>query len=138
MKDCGRTPTPPPASSTDGRGYFTFRLCNHSNVPIVVAMSHHPIPADEGYVVEGWWVIERSQCATRRYPKGWFYFYGEERGSFGSRYWGGTDTKLCVAYPGPFTRRNTNGFTCDEKLLKGFRAVFIKPDQNDYTFNFNP
>jgi Protein of unknown function (DUF1036) len=131
-------PPPPPAAGTDSPGYFSFRLCNRTNVAIAVAMSHHSNPADEGFVVEGWWIIDSFKCADRRYPKGWFYFYAEQRGSYGSRYWGRNDTKLCVAYPGPFTRRSTTGFTCEEKLLKGFFAVFIKPNQDDYTFTFNP
>ena len=41
-------------------------------------------------------------------------------------------------YPGPFNRRNTTGFTCEEKLLKGFYSVLIKPNQNDYSFTLNP
>jgi Protein of unknown function (DUF1036) len=129
---------PPPATTSDSRGYFTFRICNRSNVVIALAVSHHETPSDEGFVVEGWWIIEPSQCGTRRYPKGWFYFYGEQRGSGGKRFWGRNDTKLCVMYPGPFTRKNTTGFTCEEKLLKGFYSVFIKPDQNDYSFTLNP
>jgi hypothetical protein len=131
-------PPPPPATTSDSRGYFTFRLCNRSNVVIAVAVSHRASPSDEGYIVEGWWIIEPSQCGTQRYPKGWFYFYGEQRGSGGSRFWGRNDTKLCVMYPGPFNRRNTTGFTCEEKLLKGFYSVLIKPNQNDYSFTLNP
>jgi uncharacterized protein DUF1036 len=118
-------------TTSDSRGYFTFRICNRSNVVIALAVSHHASPSDAGFIVEGWWIIEPSQCGTQRYPKGWFYFYCEQRGS-------GTDLKLCVQYPGPFTRRNTTGFTCEEKLLKGFRSVLIKPDQNEYTFTLNP
>jgi hypothetical protein len=129
---------PPPVTTSDSRGYFTFKICNRSNVVIAAAVSHHESPSDEGFVVEGWWIIEPSQCGTRRYPKGWFYFYGEQRGSGGTRFWGRNDTKLCVMYPGPFTRKNTTGFTCDDKLLKGFYSVFIKPNQNDYTFTLNP
>jgi len=129
---------PPPATACDSRGCFTFRICNRSNVVIALAVSHRASPSDEGFIVEGWWIVEPSQCGTRRYPKGWFYFYGEQRDSGGKRYWGGTDLKLCVQYPGPFTRRNTTGFTCEEKLLKGFRSVLIKPDQNEYTFTLNP
>jgi hypothetical protein len=130
-------PPPPPATTSDTR-HFTFRLCNRSNVVVAVAVSHHATPSDDAFVVEGWWIIEPSQCGTRRYPKGWFYFYGEQRGSGGSRFWGRNDTMLCVMYPGPFNRRNTTGFTCEKKLLKGFYSVFIKPDQDDYTFTLNP
>jgi uncharacterized membrane protein len=130
---------PPPMTTFDSRGHFTFRLCNRTNFAISVAMSHHPTPSDTGFVIEGWWTIEAFQCGTRRYPKGWFYFYAEVRGSNGSRYWGTNDTKLCVTYPGPFNYRiTTTDVRCEAKLLKGFYSVFIKPDQEDYTFTLNP
>ena len=127
----------PPSRPAVPYGVFTFRLCNHSDVPIAVALSHHKGVNDERFSVEGWWIIEKGQCQTRRYPKGWFYFYGEQRNSGGARFWGKNDLMLCVEYPGPFERVNTPDYSCDKPRLKGFHAINIGPRQNEYTFNMN-
>jgi len=127
-------PPQPPRPSV-ASGLFTFKLCNHSSVPIAVALSHHVSPTDERFLVEGWWVIEQGECKTRMYPKGWFYFYGEQRNSGGKKYWGRNDLLLCVNYPGPFERVNTSNYKCDKQRLKGFYSVNIEPERDEYTFN---
>lgn len=121
--------------STASSQTFLFRVCNESNVTAAVAISTHVDVDDQRYAVQGWWAVEPGDCDNiGHFPKGYIYYYAEQRNS-GRRYWGGDDLMLCVRYPGPWRRINGPGYSCrsDEKL-KGFVQNFIEPDTGTFTW----
>ena len=131
----GSAVKPIPVSDND---YFTFHLCNKSNVDIAVAVSHQMAPDDDRFMVSGWFIVNRGDCQDLGpYAKGWFYFYGEQHNS-GRLYWGSDDIKLCVKYPGPFDRINEANYTCKgSEKLKGFYSVEIGQDDDTYSFTMH-
>ncbi|MGO9544774.1 MAG: DUF1036 domain-containing protein [Rhodomicrobium sp.] len=118
---------------------FTFKICNNSAVSVALALKHRLSSEEDRYVVEGWKIIERKHCTAFNYPKGWFYFYGEQHDS-GKLFWAGKQAKFCVTYPGPFYRVQDRSakYTCPPRQLKGFFGVFIRPDMDRYEFALNP
>ena len=128
-----RTPPPPPPPVFSD--YFTFNLCNNTSRKIVFAVSYHVSPVDRQFMVKGWGSVEKRECKDLTFPKGWFYFYGEQQGT--RKFWGGTDSTLCVTYPGPFERVNTAGVQCEASRLKGFRSKYIPPSQDKYSLSLD-
>lgn len=116
--------------------YFTFKVCNNSRIDIQLAASHRVSPTGGQFKIRGWWTVETGNCKELTFPKGWFYFYGEQKNRGSRKYWAG-DQKLCVTYPGPFDRINTTEYTCDASRLKGFISKLISSDQDTYTVNLN-
>src|SRR5487761_497537 len=78
---------------------FTFAVCNKTNQPAYVAISHMISVTDSRFEVEGWWTgAANSRGNIGAFPEGWFYYYAETTGGN----WAGT-FPLCVQYPGPFS-----------------------------------
>lgn len=124
--DCSRSDRPP---MTNRPTQTTFRLtvCNKSSErELYVAV--HGRQGDD-WIVEGWWTVARGACdALVTLRKGEFHVFAEG----GSTEWSG-DFPICVAYPGPFKRVNTAGYTCDSKLLKKFEK--LETNSNTFTYN---
>jgi uncharacterized membrane protein len=127
--------TPPPPVYSD---YFTFKLCNRSKVTISLAVNSRVSPTDTEFNIQGWWTVNQGDCTNMTFPKGWFYFYGEQRNSGGKKFWGSSAAKFCVIYPGPFSVPHGGPVKCDPRRLKGFNAVLIGREQDEYSINLNP
>ena len=113
---------------------FLFRICNASAVPAAAAVTSRVSPTDNRWVVRGWWIVNAGDCANiGNFPKGWIYFYAEQKDS-GQIYWGGSAVQLCITYPGPFERINTTGFTCENNELKGFDSEQVGPGTGTFTW----
>ena len=123
-------------AEAQGSGQFLFRVCNNSGVTAAVAISPHVSTSDSRFRVVGWYVAEPGCTNIGSYPKGWFYFFAEQRNS-GRIYWGNNDIQLCVEHPGPFDRVNVAGYTCDSSDLKGFSSEFIDAGTGTYTWTLN-
>jgi uncharacterized membrane protein len=117
---------------------FRFRVCNNSDYVASVAISAHVSPTDERFKVQGWWTVGARNCEWIGYfPKGWFYYYAEERARQ-RVIWEGKEIKLCVRHPGPWERINTTSYTCrSDETLRGFDAEFIKGDTGSFTVTLN-
>jgi uncharacterized membrane protein len=117
---------------------FRFRVCNNSNVTAAVAVSNHVSEGDNRFVVQGWWAVGPGSCDWIGYfPKGWFYYYAEQRGNQ-RIVWQGNEVRLCVRHPGPWERVNTDGYTCrSDEVLAGFDGEFIGNDTGTFTVNLN-
>ena len=127
------------AGAADARAQtFQFRVCNQSNVTASVALSYHVTPADSRFVVKGWWSVGAGSCEWLGYfPKGWFYYYAEERGTQ-RLVWEGNDIKLCVRHPGPWERINNSGYNCrSDETLHAFGAEFVGDDAGTFTLTLN-
>lgn len=105
-----------PASAQSG--YFSFTVCNRSAHDADVA-THGLIGG--AWVVQGWFTVYRGQCRyIGSYGQGAFDTFAI--GRYRDVYWDGVNNggtlNLCLAYPGPFRRVNTAGYTCrsNEKL----------------------
>ena len=126
--------------SADARSQtFLFKVCNNSDVTASVAISSHVSPYDDRFLVKGWWTVEPGECENiGHFPKGWFYFFAEQRGS-GRVHWGGSDLNICIRHPGPWERINRPGYSCgSNEQLKGFAAIFIESNIGGHTWNLNP
>jgi uncharacterized membrane protein len=117
---------------------FRFRICNNSNVTAAVAVSNHVSDNDNRFVVQGWWIVGSGNCEWLGYfPKGWFYYYAEERGNQ-RIVWQGNEVRLCVRHPGPWERVNTDGYNCrSDEALAGFTGEFIDSGTGTFTVNLN-
>ena len=117
---------------------FHFQVCNHSNVQASVATASHVSPTDSNFVVQGWWTVGAGSCAWIGYfPQGWFYYYAEQTNTQ-QIVWQGSDSKVCVDYPGPFTRNNTANYTCtSNEELRGFTGSNIASDIGTFTWTLN-
>jgi uncharacterized membrane protein len=123
------------AGSADARAQtFRFRVCNQSNVTAAVAISNYVAVGDNRFVVQGWWSVGAGSCEWLGYfPKGWFYYYAEERNAQ-RLVWEGNDIKLCVRHPGPWERINTTGYNCrSDETLRAFGSEFITNDAGTFT-----
>jgi uncharacterized membrane protein len=117
---------------------FQFRVCNNSDYVASVAISAHVSPTDERFMVKGWWTVNAHNCTSiGNFPKGWFYYYAEERARQ-RVVWEGKEIQLCVRHPGPWERVNGTGYTCrSDETLRGFDAEFIAAGTGSFTLNLN-
>jgi uncharacterized membrane protein len=95
-------------------------------------------PGDDRFVVKGWWSVNAGSCEwLGYYPKGWFYYYAEERNTQ-RIIWEGNDIKLCIRHPGPWERINTTGYNCrSDEALHAFGAEFVGDDAGTFTLTLN-
>ncbi len=117
---------------------FHFQVCNHSKVQASVATAGHVSATDDRYEVQGWWSVGPGSCEWIGYfPQGWFYYYAEQTNTQ-QIVWVGKDTQLCVQYPGPFERINTDNYKCKpNEVLKGFTVFSISNTTGTFTWNLN-
>jgi uncharacterized membrane protein len=117
---------------------FHFRVCNHSNVQASVATASHVSPTDGDFVIQGWWNVAPGSCDWIGYfPQGWFYYYAEQTNTQ-QWVWKGSDVQICVRYPGPFERVNTNNYTCkSNEELRGFTGKDIGSNIGTFTWTLN-
>jgi uncharacterized membrane protein len=130
--------SPRPGVAQDD-GLFLFKVCNKSSVDASVAVAGRESTDSNKFLVRGWYNVDAGKCADIiNLPRGWMYFYAEENNATSSQYaiWQGTDTKLCVDYPGPF-ERYTGGNSCPAKNLKGFTARLVPQDAGSFTLTLN-
>jgi len=117
---------------------FHFRVCNHSDVQASVATASHVSPSDNRYEVQGWWSVPAGSCKDiGNFPKGWFYYYAEQTNTQ-ELVWKGSDAQICVQYPGPFDRINTENYRCaSNEELRSFTSTNIANTTGTFTWNLN-
>lgn len=117
---------------------FHFQVCNHSKVQASVATASYVSPTDNRYEVQGWWGVGPGKCEWIGYfPQGWFYYYAEQTNTQ-QIVWVGKDAELCVQYPGPFERINTDNYKCQSnEVLRNFTVFSISDTTGTFTWNLN-
>jgi uncharacterized membrane protein len=135
---CAWLAASPRSGAAQDDGLFLFKVCNKSSVEAALSIAGRESTDSDKFIVRGWYAVAAGQCADIiNLPRGWVYFYAEERNPSGQyAIWQGSDTRLCVDYPGPF-ERYTGGNTCASKQLKGFTARFISDDAGSFTLTLN-
>ena len=104
---------------TESDQYFTFEVCNNSGRSAVVAVSGKEASNPNIWMTRGWYSAPTGRCTPvgPKYVRGNFYAMAEVQGN-PSLGWKGSDIRLCVGRPGPFSIVNT-GRACD--IAEGFR-----------------
>ena len=125
-------------SEAQNTGTFAFKVCNTTGLKVAMTLMTTTSPTEQRYHVHGWYVINAARTGCQdlgNWPKGYFYWYGQEDGSATQQYaiWAGTVDK-CVAFPGPFDRVVVPNYSCanNEELVK-FTEKLIEPGINTYT-----
>lgn len=125
----------PTVSETE---YFDFEVCNHSKLQARVAVMARKNPLAGDWTVEGWFRVSSGACSTiGKYAKKAIYSVALVAGSprMGAR---GSDTKLCVEFPGPFSRVHTAGYKCHpNERLESFKLIEVPPGANKFTWGLN-
>ena len=77
-------------------------------------------------------------CSTiGNFPQGTFYYYAEQTNTQ-ELVWKGNDAQVCVQYPGPFSRVNSDNYTCaSNEEQRGFILNTIGSNIGTITWNLN-
>jgi uncharacterized membrane protein len=111
--------------------HFLLRICNFSGLSAALALANHADASGVSWHSHGWYTVGAGCHDIGTYPKGWFYYYAD---GAGGAFWGGNSTAVCVAYPGPFDRTGSDGYTCKGgEELKGFEGVFVEAKTGVFT-----
>ena len=122
----------PTVSETE---YFDFEVCNQSKVEGRIAVMGRKNPLAGDWTVEGWFRVLSGTCSIiGKYAKRAVYSVALVAGApnIGAR---GTDTKLCVEFPGPFSRVHTEGYKCrPNERLESFKRIEVSPTDGKFTW----
>ncbi|MGJ4953291.1 DUF1036 domain-containing protein [Bradyrhizobium sp. HKCCYLS20291] len=108
---------------------LTLTLCNKTNKLVDTILIHRSIEGEDFWMLRGWWSLSPSKCVDLPgIPKGYFYYYSEERGGNGWA-WNGNARTVCIQTP-PVERAIFPKEKClfGEKKV-GFREVYSIQDQ---------
>lgn len=117
--------------------FMTFEVCNRSHYQSRVAVMGRKDPLNQNWTVEGWFRVAPSSCETiGRYAKQIVYATALAAGAPNVKIQT-QDLRLCVEFPGPFSRLNHSGYNCrSNERLESFKKLETGTGEN-FTWNLN-
>ena len=112
---------------------LTLALCNRTDKIVDTILIHRSKYGEDYWILRGWWSLSPNKCVDLPgIPKGYFYFYAEERGGIGGA-WSGNARTVCIQTP-PVERAIFPKEKClfGEKKV-GFREIYSTKDRYDLT-----
>jgi len=75
---------------------LTLSLCNKTGKLIDSILVHRSSYGEDYWILRGWWTLQPNKCISiLGIPRGYFYYYAEERGGQGA-IWAGSARRVCI------------------------------------------